>query len=155
MHNIYERNDIMDENAELLEYIYKNSEMGIFTITELLKNLNNKENKIKNVAEKQLKEFEQFYKDCKKILEKNNVTLKKNSSLSKIGTSMGIKMETMKDNSDASIAHMLIQGITMGTVEISSKIDNYKNVVDKKNIDLAKKYLITLENQIEELKKYL
>ena len=68
---------------------------------------------------------------------------------------MGIKMGTMKDNSDASIAHMLIQGITMGTVEISSKIDNYKNVVNKKNLDLAKKYLTTLENQIEELKKYL
>ena len=145
----------MDENSELLEYIYKNSEMGIFTITELLKNLDNKENKIKSVAEKQLKEFEQFYKDSKKILEKNNVTLKKNSSLSKMGTSMGIKMGTMKDNSDASIAHMLIQGITMGTVEISSKIDNYKNVVNKKNLDLAKKYLTTLENQIEELKKYL
>ena len=60
----------MDENSELLEYIYKNSEIGIFTITELLKNLDNKENKIKSVAEKQLKEFEQFYKDSKKILEK-------------------------------------------------------------------------------------
>ncbi len=145
----------MDENVELLEYIYKNAEMGMYTITELLKNLNNKENKIKMVAEKELKEFEEFYKDSKKLLNKNNAPFKKNGTLTKMSASMGIKMETMKDNSDASIAHMLIQGITMGTVEIESKIENYKNVVNKTNLDLAKKYLKTLQNQIEELKKYL
>lgn len=145
----------MDENVELLEYIYKNAEMGMYTITELLKNLNNKENKIKIVAEKELKEFEEFYKDSKKLLNKNNAPFKKNGTLTKMSASMGIKMETMKDNSDASIAHMLIQGITMGTVEIESKIENYKNVVNKTNLDLAKKYLKTLQNQIEELKKYL
>lgn len=145
----------MDENVELLEYIYKNAEMGMYTITELLKNLNNKENKIKMVTEKELKEFEQFYKDSKKLLDKNNVPFKKNGTFTKMSASMGIKMETMKDNSDASIAHMLIQGITMGTVEIESKIENYKNVVSKTNLDLAKKYLKTLYNQIEELKKFL
>ena len=127
----------------------------MYTITELLKNLNNKENKIKIVAEKELKEFEEFYKDSKKLLNKNNAPFKKNGTLTKMSASMGIKMETMKDNSDASIAHMLIQGITMGTVEIESKIENYKNVVNKTNLDLAKKYLKTLQNQIEELKKYL
>lgn len=145
----------MDENVELLEYIYKNAEMGMYTITELLKNLNNKENKIKMVAEKELKEFEKFYKDSKKLLDKNNAPFKKNGTLTKMSASMGIKMETIKDNSDASIAHMLIQGITMGTVEIESKIENYKNVANKTNLDLAKNYLKTLQNQIEELKKYL
>lgn len=145
----------MDENIELLEYIYKNAEMGIYTITELLKDLNNKDNKIKMVAEKELKEFEEFYKDSKKLLNKNNVPLKKNGTMSKMSASMGIKMETMRDNSDSSIAKMLIQGITMGTVEIEAKIDNYKNIVDKSNLDLAKDYLKTLQNQIEELKKYL
>lgn len=145
----------MDENIELLEYIYKNSEMGMYTITELLKNLNNKDNKIKMVAEKELKEFEEFYKDSKKLLNKSNAPFKKTGTISKMSASMGIKMETMKDNSDSSIAKMLIQGITMGTVEIEAKIENYKNVVDKSNLNLAKDYLKTLQNQIEELKKYL
>lgn len=145
----------MDENIELLEYIYKNSEMGMYTITELLKNLNNKDNKIKMVAEKELKEFEEFYKDSKKLLNKSNALFKKTGTMSKMSVSMGIKMENMKDNSDSSIAKMLIQGITMGTVEIEAKIENYKNIVDKSNLNLAKDYLKTLQNQIEELKKYL
>lgn len=145
----------MDENVELLEYIYKNAEMGVFTITELLKDLNGKENKIKVVAEKELKEFEKFYKDSEKLLSKHNVPKNKNGTMAKMGASMGIKKETKKDNSDASIAHMLIQGITMGVVDISSKIDNYKNVAEKNNIKFAKEYLDTLNSQIEELKKYL
>lgn len=145
----------MDENVELLEYIYKNAEMGVFTIAELLKDLNGKENKIKVVAEKELKEFEKFYKDSEKLLSKHNVPKNKNGTMAKMGASMGIKKETKKDNSDASIAHMLIQGITMGVVDISSKIDNYKNVAEKNNIKFAKEYLDTLNSQIEELKKYL
>ena len=60
----------MDENIELLEYIYKNAEMGMYTINELLKNLNNKENKIKMITEKELNEFEYFYKNSKKLLKK-------------------------------------------------------------------------------------
>lgn len=145
----------MDENVELLEYVYKNAEMGVFTITELLKNLNDKENKIKMIAEKELKEFEQYYKDSEKLLSKHGVPKKKNGTMTKMGASMGIKKETKKDNSDSSIAHMLIQGITMGVVDISSKIDNYKNVAEKNNIKFAKEYLDTLNRQIEELKKYL
>lgn len=145
----------MDENVELLEYIYNNAEMGVFTIAELLKDLNGKENKIKVVAEKELKEFEKFYKDSEKLLSKHNVPKNKNGTMAKMGASMGIKKETKKDNSDASIAHMLIQGITMGVVDISSKIDNYKNVAEKNNIKFAKEYLDTLNSQIEELKKYL
>lgn len=145
----------MDENVELLEYIYQNAEMGVYTLTKLLENLNGKENKIIKVAEKELKEFENYYKDSKKLLAKNGFEKKDNSMMSKMGASMGIKMETRKDNSDAAIAHMLIQGITMGTLDISTKIKNYKNVADKSNIKLAEDYLKTLECQIEELKKYL
>lgn len=145
----------MNEDIELLEYIYKNSEMGVFTLTELLKNLNNKENKIKMVVEKELKEFEDYFKESKRLLEKNKAPLKSNGMMTKMSSSMGIKMETIKDNSDASIAQMLIQGITMGSVEITSKIKNYKNVASKSNIKLAEKYAETLDNHLEELKKYL
>ena len=38
--------------------------------------------------------------------------------ITKIGSDMGIKMETIKDNSDAAIASMLIEGFTMGVTEM-------------------------------------
>lgn len=145
----------MDENIELLEYIYKNAEMGVYTMTELLKDLKEKENKIKPVVEKELKEYEKYLKLSKKHLKKYDVSLNKNGMMAKMMSSMGIKKETNSDNSDAAIAHMIIEGATMGVVDIESKIKNYKGTADKKIINLGKDYLATLECQIEELKKYL
>lgn len=145
----------MDENLELLEYIYQNAEMGVFTLTKLIKKINDKENKIKKVVEEQLKGYEQYLKDSKKLLEKNDEEAKTNTVMSKISASMGIDMEVMKDNSDASIAHMLTQGITMGVVDITTKIDNYKESVDGKNLKLAKDFLQFQEEQLKILKSYL
>ncbi|MDD2377451.1 MAG: hypothetical protein PHD10_04330 [Bacilli bacterium] len=145
----------MDENLELLEYVYQNAEMGVFTLTKLINILNDKENKIKKVVEEQLKGYEKYLKESKKLLKDSDCKAKSNDMMSKFQASMGISMETMKDNSDASIAHMLMQGITMGIVDITSKIDNYQEEADKKNINLAKDYLKFQEEQQEILKPYL
>lgn len=145
----------MDENLELLEYIYKNSEMGVYSLNELIKQINDKENKIKKLVENQIKGYEKYLKESKKLLKSFKLELKENGMMSKASTKMGIKMETMKDNSDANIAHMLVQGITMGIVDMNSKIDNYKDDVDKKTLNLAKEYLKFQEEQIEVLKPYL
>ena len=59
------------------------------------------------------------------------------------------------DNSDAAMAEMLIQGISMGSIEIEKQIKNYKDHVDKDDMKLAKKFLKFQEKAIEELKKYL
>ena len=42
----------MNENLELLEYLYKNSEMGASTLTKMLDELQDKENKINGKNEK-------------------------------------------------------------------------------------------------------
>ena len=50
----------MDENVELLEYVYKNSEMGSFTINKLLKELEEKDNKIKKLAKEEFIDVEKL-----------------------------------------------------------------------------------------------
>ena len=64
-------------------------------------------------------------------------------------------MEVKKDNSDASIAHLLIQGLTMGIVDIESKIKRFENYADKNIINLAKNYLKFHNDYLEKLKTYL
>ncbi len=145
----------MNENNELLEYIYQTAEMGVFSTTKLIEDINGKENKIKKVIEGILKGYENFLKDSKKMLEKKKTEIKENSTFSKMGASMGIKKEVKEDNSDAAIAHMMIEGLTMGTVDISSKIKNYEGDADKDILALAKKFLKFQEESIEFLKKYL
>ena len=145
----------MDENNELLMYIYKTSEMGFYSTRSLLNSLKNRENKIKDLLECELNIYEDFYKKSKKILEKNNKELKGNSLLVKMSSDLGIMMETMKDNSDSSIASMLSQGFMMGINEINSKISKYKNSCDKKTIKLAKHLLKFQENEISNLKTFI
>lgn len=145
----------MDENLELLEYIYKNAEMGAFSLTTLIDLLNGKENKIKKTVEEEIKGYEKYLKESKKLIEKHKYELKETGMMAKMGATMGIKKETKCDNSDAAVAHMIIEGLTMGVVDISTKINNYKGSADKKIIKLAEDFLKFQEDEIEKLKSFL
>ena len=145
----------MDENMELLEYIYKNSEMGVFTIKTLLKDLNEKENKIKKLADDQMKEYNKFQDESKKLIKKHGYELETSGIMAKMGSSIGIKKEVKKDNSDSAIAHMLTEGITMGVVDMETKLKNYKDTVDKKIYNLGKEFLKFQQGEIEKLKEFM
>ena len=145
----------MNENFELLEHIYKDSEMACFTLSDLLDKLKEKDNKIKGTVEDILHEYENFLETCKKELEGHDIKLESTSKMAKKGASMGIKKEVRNDNSDSSMADMLIQGIAMGSIDMEKKIKNYDGEVDKSNLKLAKDFLKFQEKSIEKLKKYL
>ena len=145
----------MDENIELLEYIYKNSEMGVFTIKTLLKDLKTQENKIKKLADDEMKEYNKFQDESRKLIIKHGYELKTSGIMAKMGSSIGIKKEVKKDNSDSAIAHMLTEGITMGIVDMETKLKNYKDTVDKKIYDLGKEFLKFQQGEIEKLKEYM
>lgn len=145
----------MNENMELLNFVYENAEMGMHSLNNLSDILRNKDNKIKGLIEDELKEYSSFLKESEKLLKKNKIEPKKTNLMAKISSKMGIAMETMKDNSDPAIASMIIEGLTMGIVEMETKIENYKKLVDKKIIKLSTKFLKFQEEEIEKLKTFM
>ena len=145
----------MDENTELLEYIYQNASMGVKSCTNLIKILNEKDNKIKKIVEGELKGYESFVKRAEKLMRKNNIEPKEKSLMADLMSKMGMSMEMMKDNSDARVADMLTKGFTMGNVDISKKIDRFEGDADKDILALAKELLKFGEENIEFLKPYL
>lgn len=145
----------MNENIELLEYIYKDASMAAFTLEELLKDLNGRDNKIIKPCEDILKGYERYRDETKEKILKLDTEVKEANILSKMGAKMGIKKEVLHDNSDVSIADMLIKGISMGTIDMEKKIENYKENVDKENLKLAKDFYQFQQENIEELKKHL
>lgn len=145
----------MNENMELLNFVYENAEMGVHTLNNLSDILRNKDNKIKGLIEDELKEYNSFLKEAEKLLKKNKVEPKKTNLMAKISSKMGIAMETMKDNSNPAIASMVIEGLTMGIVEMETKIENYKKLVDKKILKLSTKFLKFQEEEIEKLKTFM
>jgi len=145
----------MDENIELLTYLYQDSDMALDNLTMLINKLNKKDNKIKKIVEGQIKGYENYLKKIKDYIKKNNYDIKSKPLVSKMGAYMGINMEVMKDNSDSRMADMLIQGFTMGVINVTKKIDTFKGDVNKDILKLAKEFKKFQELNIEMLKKYL
>ena len=145
----------MNENNELLLYIYENADMGVKSTTTLINTINGKDNKIKKVLEGELKGYENFLKKSENMLQKYKVEKKTKGFMADMGSFMGIKMEMLKDNSDARVADMLTKGFTMGNIDITKKIDMYEGDADKEILDLAKELLEFGKKNIELLKPYL
>ena len=144
----------MNENEEVLEYIYQTSNMGMQSTKDLINSLKGKDNKIKKILPEIEKNYEKYALETEKLLNKQELKAKPIGMMAKAMSKMNISKEMMNDNSDANIANMLIQGLTMGNLELSKHIDNYKEVADKKVIDLAKKLKKFGEEYIEKLKVY-
>lgn len=143
----------MNEKIELYKHIYKDCEMSLFTLTKLLEELREKDNKIKKDVGEILKGYERYFSEVKDLL--GDYVKEENGMMAKMGASMGIKKEVRSDNSDTSIAEMLIQGVSMGSIDMEKQISDYKDIVDKEELKLAKDFLEFQQDVITGLKKYL
>ena len=147
--------DKMNVNLELLMHIYQTADMGVYATKNLLELLRKKDNKITHVLEEELKEYEKYTQISETMLKKHDVDPKSSGLMAKMSSDIGMTIETMKDNSDPAIAAMLIEGLTMGTVEMNIKIDKYKRTNKKEILEIAHNLLEFQENEIEKLKTFL
>lgn len=145
----------MNENIELLEHIYQTADMGAKSLTDLLKDIKDKDCKITTLVSEQLKGYEKYIKESEKLLKKYDTLPKGKGVMTEIMTKMGINKEVKKDNSDSAIAEMLIQGFNMGNLEMDKKIKIYEKSVDKKIINLAEDLLEFGRNNIKQAEEYL
>ncbi|MFA6777698.1 MAG: hypothetical protein WCR80_04565 [Bacilli bacterium] len=145
----------MKENREIAKHIYKNSEMASYTLKTLLKELEGKDNKIKNTVIELNNQYQDYLIKSKKLLHKEKQSCPKNTILNKMGAKMGINKEVASDNSDSSIATMLIKGISTGIIDTSKILKDNKDISDKKEVKLASDFLKFQEKYSEELNKFL
>ena len=145
----------MNSEYEILDYIYKNASMGYESTMTLLKSLKNKDNKIKNDVQDIINSYEQFKKESELLLAKINADGSKVNPVASISVDMNIIMKTMKDNSDAAIAKMLIKGLTMGQNNMSKVYDNISENIDKKTLKLLNNFKDFQTNAIRKLEAYI
>ena len=74
----------MNENKELLVLIHDNTKMGLTSTQKLLTLIKDKNNKIKNILENELKEYTAYYKECKRLMKKNKIKIEHTEFLIKI-----------------------------------------------------------------------
>lgn len=145
-------NFIMNGNAELLNFVYQNAQMGVNTMKQILDRV--EEGCLKEHLRKQLTEYEDFQQEARKKLNENGFDEKGIGAFDRLKTYLMINMQTMMDAGEEHIAKMLITGSNMGIVEATQNIKRYQNA-EKEIIKLMERLLHMEEKNVEELKKYL
>ena len=123
----------MSGDAELLNFIYQNSQMGVDTIRQLIGVVEDKD--LKEHLKTQFQGYEEFHQAAKELLNEHGYDEK----------GLGIV---------AHIASMLITGSSMGIVEAIQKYRQYEDA-DPKIRDLMDKLRKFEEHNMEKLKDFL
>ena len=145
----------MLDEYEVLNYVYKNANMGKESTKTLLKSLEGKDNKIINAVIDILNSYEKFEKDAERILKLMNEKGKKYGQFATLSADMGVMMEVFKDNSDSAIADMLITGLTKGEIEMTKMFSSFDENIDSEIKELIKDFKDFQTNAISKLKPYL
>ena len=143
----------MNANAELLNFVYQNSQMGVDTLQQLIEISEDKA--FKEYLEKQLEGYEKFHKEARQLLNQNGFDEEGLNAFEKIRTYLMVNLQTMNDRSTSKIAEMLITGSTMGIIDSVKKIHRYQENVEKDILKLMEDLQDFEDKNIEELKGYL
>lgn len=143
----------MNANAELLNFIYQNSQMGTETLKQLIEITENTD--FQDFLQKHLEGYERFRKEARQMLNENGCDEKGLGTFDKVKTYLMVNVQTMKDRSVSNIAGMLINGSTMGIIDAVKKLHQYEKETEKSVRKLMEDLQKFEEKNIEELKAYL
>lgn len=143
----------MNDTHALLEFIYKNAEMGRKTTQPLADMTNDK--KFSEVLTRISNDYADICAEADKLLRDNGMDEASGLNMAeKMMTEVSLRMNTLKDQSVRHIADMLIKGGSMGMSDISKKLEEYTNADDKSRT-LAKKVLKLNSAVIDDMKEFL
>jgi hypothetical protein len=143
----------MDSNSELLTYIHQNAEMGKDTLNQLIGIT--KDNSFKSLLQSQFDEYNMINNTTEQKLRARDKEPKDINPLIKAQSYISINLNTLANKKPSHISEMIIQGSTMGVIDITKKIKDYGPTADQDVLDLANTLLSFEQRNIEECKKYL
>lgn len=142
----------MNENLELLNYIYQNARMGIIAIDNLKDHI--EDIKLKEYVVEEYKDYQAICDEAINYFIKLGHKESDLSTMLKVNTYIMVNMKAMIDNSPTNIAKMMIEGSNKGIIEITENLNKYEDC-DEKVKTLANKLLKIEEKNLECLKKFL
>ena len=142
----------MDHSHKLLLSVADAANMGMDSVEMLLK---------KTEDEKMIRELKHLsaqYKQSKNRVEdrlsETGGKITARNPMAKAGVWMGVQMDTLTDRSNSHLADMLIQGTTMGIVDITKARAQYPDADDTAKT-IADEFLKKENQSIETLMTYL
>ncbi len=140
------------ENTNLLNEISKASKMGMEAIDILMPKIKNES--LKNNLKAQCSEYQTLHDKANHAMSAYNVKPSKESMMAQTMLWGSIQMNTLMNSSEQHIAEMMINGTTMGIIDMTKKL----NELEKPNQDereLAQTFIEQSQAYIDMWKHYL
>ena len=142
----------MEQGNALLQFVHKNAEMGRWTIPQVFEVV--EEPKLRTALRGQLNEYEAIANRAENLLQQRGIVPNETGEMREFMSGVMIRAKILTDRSASHIAEMMIQGSTMGTIQMTRRLHNCE-AADGEALLLAHKLLRTEENNIEQMKEFL
>ena len=141
----------MNETVQLLQDVVRNARTGRDAVEQLM-------NKTDGAMKEELSKERERYVDTQRAGEQALLDAggraEPSGPMARAGMWMGIQMETLADRSDAHIAEIVIQGATMGVIEMTKALNTY-DAADPAARGLASRFVVQQNETIERQKGFL
>lgn len=143
---------ISNQNENLLEEIYHATKMGLEATQVILPKV--KDDDLKDDVRMQRDCYEDFADKSEKMLKKSGKMPEEKSAMKKATLWGAIQLNTLADTTTEHIAEIMINGTTMGIVDMTKKLNDLDDS-DAGAKKLALDYIKSEEEHIDALKKHL
>lgn len=140
------------QNAEILQAVYRNSQMAYEASSDVLKHCKN--NMLYREINREKERYKNISEQVKNELLKRNEAAEEVAPFGKLMSKMGIAMKTATNQSGHNIAKIMVRGTTMGIIDMQHAV-NRSNNADPRIRESAERLLQREQEYCESLKKYL
>ncbi len=140
------------KDEEVLAEIYRNSQLAIQSISNILPETEDED--IKKEIESEYEGYEKISGKACVIAKNRGIELKEPNPMKKMMMWGSIKMSTLTDGSRAHIAEMMIQGTVMGITSLKTT-ESKAECTDEEICQLLRELIILEEKYEKKLKSFL
>ena len=142
----------MNETIQLLQDVARNARTGEEAIGQLMEKVESAE--MRGELDREREQYRASAQEAESALAAAGGRAEPVGALQKAGMWVGTQMNTLTDRSNAHIAEMVIQGATMGIIEMT-KARNTCPDADDYAADLASRFIVEQNDIIDRQKAYL
>ena len=142
----------MNETVELLRDVVRNARTGQDAVEQLMRKAD--EGRMRDELIREKEDYAVTRRESEQALANAGGSAEPAGPLEKAGMWVGLEMETLTDRSDAHIAEIVIQGATMGVIEMTKSLNTYDGA-DSGARSLASKFVVQQNETIDRQKGFL
>ena len=142
----------MNETVQLLQDVVRNARTGQDAVEHLMQKMDAGRMRDELIREKE--DYAVTRRESERALVNAGGRAEPVGPLAKAGMWAGLEMETLADRSNAHIAEIVIQGATMGVIEMTKALNGYEGA-DAKARDLASRFVAQQNATIDRQKCFL